>query len=416
MKLDEPIQTSALPYKVYSVTDLTNRIKNILEGDSQLSGVWITGEISNLVKAASGHCYFTLKDDKSVVKAALWAGVRRRIKASFANGDLVTVYANISVYPPRGEYQILVNDLRPAGVGALYEAYEKLKKKLSAEGLFEPERKMSLPFIPKGVGIVTSPRGSVIQDIYRVIRRRYPNMPLYLVPAKVQGEGAAEEIVQGIERLDADNRVDLIIIARGGGSLEDLWCFNEESVARAIGACHKPVISAIGHETDTTIADLVADKRAATPSVAGELAVPVKAELEAYLKLQTGRMTNLMKRKIAFLRQVYSKHAACRFLTRPELLISERRLNVMSLTRDLENAFKLFYKSQRHRTELAFNKLLALNPEAILKRGYLMASDEEGRVVVSAADLSKEQPLTLAFADGKAEVKVQDIILNKKGR
>ena len=233
------------PAKVLSINEVTLHLKDLVEKDRVLSGVWILGEVSNLVKAASGHCYFTLKDDKAVIKAALWASARRRIGIDFKNGDFIMVYGSISVYPPRGDYQIVVNDIRPAGVGALYEAYEKLKNKLQQEGLFDTSRKISLPLIPKGIGIVTSPRGAVVQDIYRVVRRRFKNMPLYLVPVKVQGDGASKEIVAGIERLNADSRVDVIIVARGGGSIEDLWAFNEEIVARAISESVKPIISAV---------------------------------------------------------------------------------------------------------------------------------------------------------------------------
>ncbi|MFZ5950276.1 MAG: exodeoxyribonuclease VII large subunit, partial [Candidatus Rifleibacteriota bacterium] len=325
------------PAKVLSVNDLTMHLKGILERDTLLNSTWIQGEISNLVKASSGHCYFTLKDDKAVIKAALWAGNRRRIATDFKNGDLVIIYGNISVYPPRGEYQIVVTDLRPAGIGALYEAFEKLKKKLQAEGLFEPERKLPLPFIPKGVGVVSSPTGAVIKDIFRVIRRRFVNMPIYLVPARVQGDGAAAEIVTGIKRLNQDPRVDVIIIARGGGSLEDLWCFNEEVVARAISASTKPIVSAVGHETDTTIADLVADRRAATPSVAGELVVPVKAELLQNAKRQLTRLNTLMKMRLAMARQRFRRSADCRFLINPSLFIAERRIKVMNTGRELDS-------------------------------------------------------------------------------
>lgn len=398
------------PSKVLSVTDLTFHMKGILEKDTLLSSVWVQGEISNLVKAASGHCYFTLKDDKAVIKAALWAGNRRRIKTDFKNGDFVMLFGSISVYPPRGEYQIVVTDLKQAGIGALYEAYEKLKKKLQAEGLFDPERKLPLPFIPQGVGIVTSSTGAVVKDIFRVIRRRFVNTSLYLVPAKVQGTGAAAEIVAGIKRLNRDPRVDVIIVARGGGSLEDLWAFNEEIVARAISASVKPVVSAVGHETDTTIADLVADKRAATPSVAGELVVPVKSELVQNVGRQLSRLTNSMKMIIALARQRYNKSAACRFLRRPSLIVAERRVRVMNLSRELDSEFKSFVAQARHYYAVQVAKLTGLNPTFLLKRGYIMATDEVGEVKTSISSLRLKQKLNLQFSDGKAIVSVAKII------
>lgn len=400
------------PARVLSVNDLTKHLKNLIENDRLLSGVWIQGEISNLVKAASGHCYFTLKDDQAVIKAALWAGNRRKIATDFKNGDFVMVYGALSVYPPRGEYQITVQDLRPAGVGALYEAYEKLKKKLQAEGLFEPDRKLPLPFLPRGVGIVTSPRGAVVQDIFRVIRRRFPNMPLFLVPAKVQGDGAAAEIVAGIERLNHDQRVDVIIIARGGGSLEDLWAFNEEPVARAISASTKPIVSAVGHETDTTIADLVADRRAATPSVAGELVVPVKSELVDFIARQQKRLERSIRGMLQLQRQRFKRAASCRFLVKPLLLIAERRNSVMNLARELENLARRMVDKKMHKTGLLRARLDSLNPMTLLNRGYSMVTDQQGRVVNSVNLLAPGHKLRIHFADGRAGVSVENLEKN----
>lgn len=398
------------PAKVLTVNSLTQHLKGILEKDTLLSSVWIQGEISNLVKAASGHCYFTLKDDKAVIKAALWAGNRRRISGDFKNGDLVMIFGSISVYPPRGEYQIIVSDLRPAGVGALYEAYEKLKKRLQAEGLFDQERKLPLPFIPKGVGVVTSATGAVIKDIYRVIRRRFVNMPIYLVPARVQGEGAAAEIAAGIARLNHDPRVDVIIVARGGGSLEDLWSFNEELVARAISASQKPVVSAVGHETDTTIADLVADQRAATPSVAGELVVPVKAELLQLIARQMARLTSLAKMKLALARQRFRRSAECRFLVNPSLFVAERRVRVMNLSRELESACKFFVGQARHRFAMLAASLEGLNPYLLLRRGYIIASNQRAEVVTSVERLQINDEIELQFGDGRAQALITRIV------
>ena len=407
----------AVPYpvKVLSVEALTKHIKEVVENDTLLSSVWVQGEISNLVKAASGHCYFTLKDDKAVLKACLWAGNRRYISTNFKNGDLVMVYGSISLYAPRGEYQIVVTDLRPAGIGALYEAYEKLKNKLQAEGLFDSERKLPLPFLPKGVGVVTSSTGAVIKDIFRVIRRRFKNMPIYLVPVKVQGEGAAQEIVTGIKRLNADSRVDVIIIARGGGSLEDLWAFNEEPVARAISDSRKPIISAVGHETDTTIADLVADKRAATPSVAGELVVPVKEDLEELIRQKTLRLSRMMKSIFTIQKQRYDNCAQCRFLVKPSLLVAERRNNIMNLSRELDTGFKTFIDNIKHRFELLNARFMVLDPKSLLRRGYIMATDEKGKVITSVKKLKKGLGLKLGFSDGYAGVTVDEVVKLSEG-
>ncbi|HEY9068758.1 MAG TPA: exodeoxyribonuclease VII large subunit [Candidatus Ozemobacteraceae bacterium] len=405
----EPGDETAGRPDVLSVGQLTRHIKRVLEEDTLLESVWVQGEVSNLVKAASGHWYFSLKDAEAVIRAALWAGNRRRIRHEFKNGDLIAACGSISVYPPRGEYQLSITDVRPAGLGALYEAFEKLKAKLQAEGLFDPDRKKPLPFLPRGVGIVTSPKGAVVQDIYRVIRRRFPNMPLYLVPVKVQGEGAAAEVVAGIRRLDADPRVDVIIVARGGGSLEDLWTFNEEPVARAIAAAETPVISAVGHETDFTIADFVADQRAATPSVAGELAVPVKEELIRGVRERRDRLTRALKNLLAMLGERLARARACRFLRKPALLVAERRLNLSNAVRELEAVCTAFRSRCRHAWELLLARLKALDPTAVLGRGYLLATDESGAVVTSAARLAQGQKLQLKFSDGRARVAVEQI-------
>jgi len=395
--------------KALSVFELTLRIKEILENDEILSGVWVEGEVSNLVKAASGHAYFTLKDSRSVIKAALWAGNRRRIKVDFKNGDRLLAFGNISVYEPRGEYQLIVSDLKPAGLGALYEAFEQLKRKLEEEGLFDPSHKLALPFLPRGVGIVTSPKGAVVQDIFRVIRRRFPNMPIYLVPVKVQGEGASEEVMAGIRKLDMDPRIDVVIIARGGGSIEDLWTFNEEGVARVIAAAIKPIVSAIGHETDTTIADFVADKRAATPSVAGELVVPVKDELLKAIGDLNYRLKRALQNQLAIVRQRFLKTISCRFLRKPALFVSERRLRISNLVQDFENNFRRFITKLRNEYQLLSAKLESLNPKALTNRGFIMAYDENEKVVTSIKGLKTNDRLFLHFNDGRAVAGVEKI-------
>ncbi len=440
--------TEARPLKV---AEVTARIKSLLEGDTVLCRVTVEGEISNLNRATSGHVYLTLKDEQSTLRATIWAAQARRIRASFQNGTKVIATGSISVYLPRGEYQLIISDLRIAGLGALYEAFEKLKARLQQEGLFDPARKVPLPYLPRGVGIVTSPKGAVVKDIYNVIRRRYPNMPLYLVPVKVQGEGAAAEIVAGIRRLDVDPRVDVIIVGRGGGSLEDLWAFNEEPVARAIAAAVKPIISAVGHETDVTIADFVADRRAATPSQAGEFAVPMKDELARRIGEMYQRLKRNLLHRLEVAKQRLGKARACRFLAKPELLIAERRNTVANLIRDVETLYKNRLLSARHRFELAVGKLKALspramiserrnlllklirelqdgykrtltsmrhryemrhgrlvllNPRALLQRGYILAQDGDGRVITSIQALSCDQTLTLHLRDGRAETRV----------
>jgi exodeoxyribonuclease VII large subunit len=393
----------------YTVIQLTQKIKNILEKESQLSGIWLQGEVTNFVRTAVGHCYFSLKDEEAVIKATLWASNYRRLKVDIKNGSLIMVNGSVSLYPPRGEYQFVVQDARPIGAGALYEAYEKLKKKLLAEGLFDSARKLELPFIPKGVGVVAASKGAVIQDIYNVIRRRYVNMPIYLVPSKVQGVEAPAEIVAALKRLNYDDRVDVIIVARGGGSMEDLWAFNDERLARAIAASAKPIISAVGHESDVTISDYVADKRASTPSVAAELVVPVKNELKSAIKAQQNTMERLVKNLITIKRQRHAQLAENRFLNRPELIITEKRTRILNLTRELDGLYQQRYKTKQHVFSLLSSKLELLNPKNILSRGYLVAMDEQGKAIRSVNQMKEKQVLNLTLTDGEARVLIEEV-------
>lgn len=398
---------------IITVSELTEQIKYILETEIDLSNIWIKGEISNLVKSSIGHLYFTLKDKNAVIKVAIWASILKNIKTDLSNGTCVLVRGDISVYPPRGEYQLIVTDVRKYGIGSLYEEFEKLKAKLELEGLFSKERKVKIPFLPKGVGVVTSPKGAVIQDIFRVIRRRFPNMPIYLFPARVQGEGSVEDVIKGIKVLDEDNRVDVIIIARGGGSIEDLWTFNEEAVARAIAAAKKPVISGVGHETDFTIADFVSDLRAATPSQAGELAVPLKSDLQRRIV----DLTKRLERRILYLVQLYKqrlyKAISCRFLQKPSLLISEKRLLVMNYARELEQLAIQFFSTKKHQYMVLKTRLESLNPKSLLKRGYVMVLDQNNEVISTVKELQLSDVILINFIDGQAKTKVEEVFITE---
>jgi exodeoxyribonuclease VII large subunit len=279
-RVEHPIIPDS-PSRVYSVSELTREIKETLE--ENFPRVWVQGEISNCHLHSSGHLYFTLKDERSQIRAVMFRSQVRQLAFEPENGMHVLCLGRVGVYEARGEYQLYLDFLEPRGLGALQKAFEQLKARLQEEGLFDPARKRPLPFLPRRIGIVTSPTGAVIRDMLHVLGRRFPNLHVLLRPAKVQGEGAAQEIVEGIEDLNGFPGVDLIVVARGGGSLEDLWAFNEEIVARAIAGSAIPVVSAVGHEVDYTIADFVADLRAPTPSAAAELIVPVKREIQIQL-------------------------------------------------------------------------------------------------------------------------------------
>ena len=279
--------------KVLTVADLTRDIKAVLE--SGFTGFWVEGEISAYKVYPSGHAYFTLKDESAQIRAVLWKGYRGHMKFEPDHGDQVVCRGRISVYEKRGEYQLTVESMEPKGLGALQAAYEKLKKKLAGEGLFDDERKKPLPYIPWSVGIVTSPKGAVAHDMIRTINRRFPGLRIVLNPVPVQGEGASAQIANAIEQFNEYGKVDVIIVGRGGGSLEDLWAFNEEIVARAIAASNIPIVSAVGHETDFTIADFVADLRASTPTAAAEQIAPERAGVEEYLDDQLNRMSVILR-------------------------------------------------------------------------------------------------------------------------
>ena len=287
--------------RIYSISDLNAEVRELF--DLKFPDIWVTGEVSNLRVAGSGHLYFTLKDETSQLRAVCFRNQARYLKFKPQDGMAVVARGRLSVYEVRGEYQLYVEFLEPAGVGALQLAFEELKQKLAAEGLFDAARKKALPILPKVIGVVTSPTGAVIQDILRVLHRRFPNINVMIYPVKVQGEGSAGEIAQGIEYFNRENSADVVIIARGGGSIEDLWAFNEEVVARAIAASQIPVISAVGHETDFTIADFVADLRAPTPSAAAELVVHRKEDFVGEIEGHFRQMAQLMRLRISEARQ-----------------------------------------------------------------------------------------------------------------
>ena len=405
--------------QVYSVNGLTKDIRAILE--AAFDSVWVEGEISNFRTVASGHSYFVLKDDKAQIRCVLFKGYRAGIKFQPADGDQVLLFGRISVYDARGEYQIIAESLEPRGLGALQKAYEQLKEKLDKEGLFSEEHKKPLPEFPWKVGVVTSSTGAAVRDILNIIRRRNPKVSVLVCPAKVQGEGAAEEIARGIEELDRRKDIEVIIIGRGGGSLEDLWAFNEVVVARAIFACKTPVVSAVGHEIDFTIADFVADLRAPTPSAAAELTVPILQDTVKEIRsLNEALITTLLK-KLEYYQDLLKRLMDRRFFHQPKEIFNPQiqRLDDFHarLIRGLEQSLvshqqrlqdkvhRLFQASPEKRiqhmeenrvmlekrmlhiiqSQLRLNKerfegilknLNAINPLAILERGYSICSKD----------------------------------------
>jgi exodeoxyribonuclease VII large subunit len=390
--------------KALTVSEITRQIKLSLE--QRFSRVWVQGEISNFKQHTSGHLYFTLKDEGAQISAVMWRSRAETLLFEPEAGMKVIVRGSITVYPPRGNYQLDVEQLTPVGVGELQLAFEKLKRKLAAEGLFDEEHKKPIPEYPERVGIITSETGAALQDIRSVLERRFPALDVLLLPVRVQGVGAAEEIAQAIGDMNRYAKVDVIILGRGGGSLEDLWPFNEEIVARAIYGSRIPIISAVGHEIDFSISDFVADLRAPTPSAAAELVVRDRAELLEILRNYCYTMRGSVGEKLATLRDRVQGLLSSYSFNRPRDLLRESAQRVDELERSLTSKFSHLVQLLHHSHLTLEHRLEALNPGSVLRRGYALVR-KEGDLVTSARHLTKGDDATIQFHDGTVETKVQ---------
>lgn len=397
--------------KILTVGELTSYLRGLLDGDPFLADVWVRGEISNFRHhTPSGHMYFTLKDAATQIRAVMFRGDNLGLAFRPAGGLKVIARGRVSVYERDGQYQLYVRELQPDGLGSLYLAFEQLKQKLAAEGLFDASRKRALPLVPRGIGVVTSLTGAALRDIITVTRRRFPNMAIIISPAQVQGTGAPADIIRALDLLDARDDVDVILLARGGGSLEELWAFNDESLARAIRACRHPVVSGVGHETDITIADLVADCRAATPSNAAEVAVPEKAELAHRLGTLRGRLER--GTRIAISERARRLEAARRaaVLLYPERALDPRRQRVDDLSEKLAAAGRNRVTSLALRRDALTGRLHALSPLAVLGRGYALCRRRaDGRLVRSVTGVSSGEALEVQVEDGLIDCEVSAV-------
>ena len=392
---------------VHSVSEVNRYIKELLAREPVLSGMQVRGEISNYKQYPSGHCYFTLKDASSALKCVMFRSRAQYLRFKPENGMQVVAGGSLSVYERDGVYQLYVDSLMPEGTGDLAVAFEQLKKKLSAEGLFAEERKRPLPAFPKKIGVVTSSAGAVLRDIYRVSKRRWPAVQLVLYPVQVQGTEAAGQIARGIEFFSRTYPVDVIIAGRGGGSMEDLWAFNEEVVVRAIADAQVPLISAVGHETDYTLADFAADVRAATPSQAAELAVPDRAEVRRQVLALKAQLTRQMQKEIADRRWRLENLLASRALRNPQQLLSEKRQRLDYLLENLQTQLSLGLQGKKHRLDILLNRLAAINPTAVLRRGFALAVKGD-KIVSSVHDVALDDELMLTLADGTLKVRTLD--------
>ena len=392
-----------------SVTQLTQYIKLLLDRDEILSQACVRGELSNYKIHSSGHHYFTLKDEGAVISCVMFRSDAMRLRFRPETGMKVILSGRVSLFPKSGQYQIYVSHMQPDGVGDLAVAFEQLKKKLSAEGLFDPARKKPLPRYPGTVALVTSPTGAAVQDMIRILGRRWPLARVLVCPVRVQGAGAEEEIAAMLDYVDGHDLADVIITGRGGGSMEDLWAFNEEIVARAIARCDIPVISAVGHEPDVTIADFAADVRAATPSNGAEIAVCDQSELRDALGQLTVRLTRAQDRRISALTDRLNRLKASPVMRSPEGAIQQRELLLELLRQRLEHAgTRRFQQEEQHLARLA-GRLDALSPLKVLARGYALASREDGTVIRAAGELTPGEPIRLRLGQGSARCTVDTI-------
>ncbi len=390
----------------WTVTNLTRYLRQLLESDASLQGVWVHGEVSNLSRPSSGHIYFTLKDPGASLRCVMWRAEAARLRIALQDGQAVDVHGNISLYEAGGQYQLYVDTLRPLGEGALYQEFLRLKATLEAEGLFDPARKRPIPDFPRRIGIVTSPSGAALRDILNTLRRRLPLAEVILAPTPVQGEEAPPTIVSALRALNRDVTPDVILLARGGGSIEDLWAFNDARVVRAVVESAAPVITGVGHETDFTLVDFAADLRAPTPTAAAELATPVtvldlKARLSERRGVIAGRMAALLQQQ---------REAAAWLDSRLRLFSPARRLQ--SERQRLDEMSHRLHAAQAHRLQFSVekfkgmkNRLLALSPLAVLRRGYAVIT-KNGKVVSSAAQVRVEDALHVRVQDGEFNARV----------
>lgn len=404
----EDLPLFLIPQAALSVSDLNRYLREIIESDDVLRDVWVQGEISNLSTPSSGHIYFTLKDSAASLRCVIWKTNAFRLRQSLANGQLVEAHGYISIYEAGGQYQLYIDSLRLAGEGALFQEFIRLKNKLEAEGLFDPQRKRPIPPFPQTIGVVTSPTGAALQDILNTLQRRYPLCRVLVAPAAVQGEVAPREIVAGLKNLWTYN-VDLILVARGGGSLEDLWAFNDEGVVRMVAASPVPVISGVGHETDFTLTDFAADVRAPTPTGAAMLAVPDISELVDTLQQYVGRLNTAVLTNLISLKQDLNEEYTRLEHNSPLNRVRSQQQTVDFLQERLWQSQRMQVINHGGRLRTFQARLTALDPMAVLKRGYAVVRTQNNGLVSSVSQVVVDQAVNIRLSDGSLTAKVNTI-------
>ena len=396
---------------VFTVSELNGYIKNLFDGDRTLSAVTVKGEISNFKNHSSGHLYFSLKDEEGQIRSVMFRSSAMRLRFAPESGMRVIAHGTVSVYPRDGSYQMYVNSMQPDGIGALYLAYEQLKEKLSREGLFDSDRKLQIPRLPRRIGVITSPTGAAVRDIINVTHRRFPLADIYLYPALVQGDGAAESLIRAVDYFDRSRLCDTVIIGRGGGSIEDLWAFNDERLARRIAEATVPIISAVGHETDFTICDFVSDLRAPTPSAAAEQAVPDARELYLLTDSLYDRSVMALRRRAERARERLERLSEK--VTADDMInmLHEKRVDLSLLYQRVLAVANKRIEAEKGRLVSCAAKLTALDPLSVLARGYAVVRTEEGKPA-RAQELSVGEAVNLQLADGFADANITKIVKN----
>ena len=396
--------------QVLSVTDLTRCLRAVIEAEDLFSDLWVRGEISNLTKHSSGHVYFCLKDDSSLIRCIIWQNNARSIKFDLADGMSVVIRGRVTIYEKQGQYQIVVSELNPDGIGALYLAYEQLKAKLQAEGLFDETYKKSIPAFPRRIAIITSPTAAALQDMITIARRRMPSINLLLVPTLMQGTGSEAAVVESLRTADTIPDVDVIVLGRGGGSIEDLWTFNFEAVARTIYSCKTPIISAIGHETDYTLADFAADLRAPTPSAAIELIIPDREELAGRIQGMIDTITSTMQSIIANKKSLMDLIFGSPCFKYPERMLQDRWQTLDLLKEQLQSAFNKLLSNCDARLREVSARLESLSPLAVLARGYaIVRRTDDVSVVKKTSDVMNGDIIDTLISDGRLISEVKQI-------
>lgn len=399
-------QLSLFPKTSLKVSDLTRYLRQLMESDEILKDIWVSGEISNFMRPSSGHVYFTLKDENAALKCVIWKVNAMRLRMTLNDGMAVEAHGYISIYEPRGEYQLYVDALRLAGEGLLYQEFLRLKTRLEAEGLFDADRKHPIPARPARIGIITSPTGAALQDMLNTLRRRYPLAEVIIAPASVQGDQAPGEIIAALEFLNREIKPDVILLARGGGSLEDLWAFNDEEVVRAVAASEIPIISGVGHETDFTLADFASDLRAPTPTAAAELAVPDIAELRIDLQELHVSLQDALETQIASLEQSLSSLNARLSQASPSWLIANNRQRLDELGSRIMTGMDHRLALSASTLESISARLNSLNPLAVVQRGYAIVRKDDGNLICRIDQAQPDSSITVQVSDGSFGAKV----------